>query len=217
MSVTLTVAANAAVQFLGALDSGEGLSTQQVADALIAANNVLSNLTNEQTLAFQILIAEQTKALAAFVDQQSVEGAPLAARQGKQGLVKVDELTWEGNALAVAYTLAGGTYTPATYTAPSYNAPSFTTPSFAPGTVPQFADATTPLTLPAGWYRALNLELAIELAPQYDVAPSASLLKQAAEARAAANPVPNRTPIPGTSGQAVVPEPQSTEAMPQAR
>jgi hypothetical protein len=73
--------------------------------------------------------------------------------------------------------------------------------------MPQFADNTTPLTLPAAYVRALVLSLAIELAPQYDVAPTPTLMKQALEARRAASPVPGKVPVPGTDGQEDVPPP----------
>jgi hypothetical protein len=210
MSVTLTVAAQAAVQFLGTLDSGEGLSTQQLADALLAANNILSNLTNEQTLAVQILIAEQAKILTALTYRQAAEVAPLVTRQGQQGLFQLTELSREGVAIATSFTLAAGVYTAGTFTPATYTGASVTAPSFAPGTPPQFADNTTPITLPVGWYRLLNFLLAIELAPQYSVAPSDALLKDAAQALAAATPVPNKTPVPGTGGQPIA-LPESTD------
>jgi hypothetical protein len=129
MSLSLAQAALAAAQFLGVMDSGEALSSQQNLDALAAANNLLDNWTNEQVQL--IKLAVQT------------------------------------------FTLAGGTYTP--------------------GTVPQFPDVNTPITIPAGYTRALTLGLAIELAPQYGMQPSQALLKQYAEARAAAAPLTVRT------------------------
>jgi len=67
------------------------------------------------------------------------------------------------------YTLAGGTYTPATQ--------------------PSFANPTTPITLPLAYIRALELNLAIELSPEYGVQPTQALVKQAAEARKAATPI----------------------------
>lgn len=123
-TISLTTAANVAAQFLGVLDSGESLSSQQLNDAQGAANNMLENWTNEQT---------------SFLRQA-----------------------------LTAFTLAGGTYTA--------------------GTLLQFPDATTPLNIPAGYLRAIELNLALELAAQYDVDPSAALIRQAAEARAAACP-----------------------------
>ena len=71
-------------------------------------------------------------------------------------------------AAIAGFALAGGTYTPAPLL--------------------QFADMTTPLTVPSGYVRAIELGLAIELAPQYDTAPSQTLVHQANEARAAATP-----------------------------
>lgn len=124
-NLSLTAVAQAAVQFLGVLDAGEGLSAQQLADALAAANNLLDNWTVEQVRALNVIL--QT------------------------------------------FTLAGGTYTP--------------------GAVIQFPDTTTAIALPAGYPRALELGLAIELAPQYSMPVSPELQRDLAEARAAASPL----------------------------
>lgn len=72
-------------------------------------------------------------------------------------------------AIVPIFSLAGGTYTP--------------------GTILAFPDTTTPLAIPLGYFRAIQLGLAIELAPQYDMQPSPALLKNFAEARSAANPL----------------------------
>lgn len=173
MSLSLTTAATAAAQFLGVLDSGESLSSQQLTDALTAANNLLASLYEEQYLAFQELVTEQYREGLILVQQQARVGAPLA----------------------LAYSLLGGTYT-----APTYNQP-----SISPGTMPQFPDVSSLITLPTGWQRAFTLALAIELAPQYDMEPSQALLKQYAEARAAVNPMPGKVPVPGMSAQSEVP------------
>jgi hypothetical protein len=124
-SITLTNTANAAAQNLGVLDSGEGLSNQQLLDAKLAANQLLANWT-----------VEQVRVL---------------------------------NAIVATFNLAGGTYTPATTL--------------------QFADLTTAISVPDGYGRALTLGLAVELAPQFDIQPSGALLKNLAEARAAASPL----------------------------
>jgi hypothetical protein len=123
-TINLTTYANAAAQFLGILDSGEALSTQQIADALPAANQLLESWYTEQVLAINIQLA--------------------------------------------SFTLSAGTYTP--------------------DTMPQFADTTTALTLPAAWDRALKLCLAVELAPQYDMQPSESLAAEAVRAYQSATP-----------------------------
>lgn len=174
ISVTLTTIATLAVQFTGQIDSGEGLSTQQLTDATTAANFVLDSWWQEQALAIQILINKQSRDMALLVDK----------------------LARLGTALAASYTVAGGSYTAATYTAPSYNA----------GSVPQFANATTPINLPDGIPLALSWALAVgELGAQYSAQVTPAMLRSAAQARAACNPVPNRIPIPGTAGQATVP------------
>lgn len=167
-TVTLTQAATAAAQFLGVLDPGEGLSAQQLTDALNVANNLLESLWQEQTLALQVIVTEQAKAVTIFLDSLSKQAAPLVQ----------------------AYTLAAGAYTAALGTPPSYT----------PGTMPQFADNTTPITLPLGYIRILKLELAVELAAQYDMTPSPAVVAQLAEARAAANPKLGTAPVPGTAG-----------------
>ncbi len=139
MSISLTTVATAAAQFLGVLDSGEGLSAQQLIDARLAANGVLDNWTVEQVNIINALVAN----------------LPLAA----------------------------GVYTPVA--------------------VLQFADATTPITLPAGYTLPLELELAIILAPQYDVAPSAALAQSAAAAKARMNPIMGMIrsiPVPESPG-----------------
>lgn len=133
MSITLTAAATAAAQFLEVLDSGEALSSQQLADALLVANNLLESWWEAQVLAINVQLA--------------------------------------------AFTLAAGTYTPAT--------------------TPQFADTTTPITIPSGWVRALKLGLAIEISSQYAVAPSQALLQQFSEAINVVTPVPARVPKGG--------------------
>lgn len=123
-SLSLTQAANDACLFIGVLDSGESLSSQQYSDALRVANNMLESWTSEQVQFIKAAIA--------------------------------------------GFALAGGTYTPAATL--------------------QFQDTTTPLTVPAGYVRAITLGLGIELAPQYDTVPSQTLVHQANEARAAATP-----------------------------
>ena len=61
-TLTLTAAATQAAQYLGVLDSGENLSTQQLADALLAANNLLDAWTNEQIRIIQAIVAAFTLA-----------------------------------------------------------------------------------------------------------------------------------------------------------
>jgi hypothetical protein len=107
------------------LDSGEGLSSQQLADALLWCNALLDNWYIEQVRTLNTIVQN--------------------------------------------FTLSAGTYTPSA--------------------TPVFADATTPITLPAGYFRALALAMALELAGQYRMEPPAAVLKGYQEARAACVPL----------------------------
>jgi hypothetical protein len=140
-SFSLTQIYQGAMQYLMVLDSGEGGSTQQIADALAAANDLLDNWTTEQAQTINVLLKTFTM---------------------------------------------------------------LNNPTFTPGTALQFADATTPLALPAGYGRALKLAMAVELAPQYDTTPSPALIKNLREARPAASILAAR--ISGSAPQADAPE-----------
>lgn len=179
MAISLTTAANSAAQFLGILDSGESLSSQQLTDAFGVANRLLQSWFQEQSLAMQVMVNAHQVRLTQFIDTLFLEGEPLA----------------------VAYTLANGSYTKATSSGPS----------FIPGSLPQFVDQVTPLAIATGYDRILTLALAIELAPQYGVIPSADLLKQYTESRAAANPMPGKVPIPGMSAESAAAPAGTTE------
>jgi hypothetical protein len=104
-------------------------------------------------------------------------GETLSAQQEADALEAVNNMleSWVNEQVQMirlvlqTFTLAGGTYTPAA--------------------VLQFANATTPLVIPAGYVRAIQLAAAIELAPQYDMQPSPALVKTYTEARAAATPL----------------------------
>lgn len=119
--------------------------------------------------------------LFSWFQEQNLTMQELILEQGRLGL-----------AWAVAYSLAAGTYIP---------------PSWAPSSAPQFPDTVTPITLPAGYQRALETSLGIELAPQYDVPVMPALAGIAREARAAVNPVPGKRPVPGQSAESEAPVP----------
>ena len=78
--------------------------------------------------------------------------------------------------LVVLYTLAAGTYTPAA--------------------VPVFANNSTPISLPLGVARALEFNLAVELAGQYALPVPPNVSKQASESRFTATPVMINPPRP---------------------
>ena len=131
---------------------------------------------------------EQTLALQELLSEQQYAGTVFVAGQNRVTAP-----------LVLAFNMAGGFYQPPVYT-PGY---------FNPGVVPQFGSINGSVNVPAGYGRALMLGLAVELCPQYDMQPSPALLKNLAEARAAASPVPGKVPVPGTSGTQAVPPPGS--------
>jgi len=181
----------------------EALSSQQITDCLAIANDLLANWTNEQTMAVQILINEQSKALQLLIDKMSREAAPLVTRQAKDGSVTLSEQNLFASPLATAFTLSGGTYTEAPsrlrLTRPRRSRPRRSQdPASAVRGRYHGADAAR------GVARAPQTAMGIEIAGWFGVTPSASLVADAKEARAAAFPVPNRVPIPGTAGQALV-------------
>jgi hypothetical protein len=99
-TISLTAAANSAAQFLGVLDSGESLSTQQVNDAFLVANRLLGNLYQEQLAGAQEWVTQKNKEIQALIDTQfSVLG----------GLFYAYSLAL--NAVTIA-TLTGHTVTP---------------------------------------------------------------------------------------------------------
>lgn len=129
--------------------------------------------------------------LANWTNEQTAGMALLIAQQAKIGLAFVAKQVAEGYPLSIAYTLAGGTYVAATYSAPT----------FTPSAVFQFPDKTTPISLPAGVDRALQLALSVELAPQYGKQASPDVQRQLAKAMAAAFPMPMKALTPGVEDQ----------------
>jgi hypothetical protein len=57
--MTLTQCATAAAQYLGILDSGEGLSSQQLSDALIAINNMIDGWSGDRLMALSAGVVSQ--------------------------------------------------------------------------------------------------------------------------------------------------------------
>lgn len=168
--------------------------------AITQALNVLGRLfpgetpsTSEQNDA--LLIVNQM--LANWYNEQLLALSVLLSEQNNAGLELIAKQGMETAPLVASYVLASATYT----------APSYTAGSVAGGTIPQFADLSTPLTLPTGYDLAVVLGLAVELAPVYGVAASNDLIQDFTMARAAANPVPGRIPIPGTGFQGTIPPP----------
>lgn len=182
MSLTGGQAVTSALLQLGVFDPGETPNTSEQNACLLVANQMLANWFQEQALAIQTLISEQDQAGNMFIDEQKRSTNPLVT----------------------AFVLAGGTYTPPSYSAGSYTA----------GSVPAFPDLTTSQTFPEGYDWAIVTGLAVALIPQYGSAVTASvqvLLQQYQAAKAQANPVPGRIPVPGAGMQGSVPPPTGSQ------
>lgn len=76
-SYNLTAVATAAVQYLGVLDSGEGLSTAQKNDALTVANQLLESWYTDQVLAVRIQLAAFTLAAGTYTPATMLQFADL--------------------------------------------------------------------------------------------------------------------------------------------
>ncbi|HEY6345666.1 MAG TPA: hypothetical protein VIY49_29555 [Bryobacteraceae bacterium] len=140
--------------------------------------------------------------LDSWTNEETLSLQMLAKEQAAALQILIDQQTRTFLPVSTGYTLSDGTYTAAMFT-PS---------SFTPGGVLQFANTAASITAPAGYARALALALAVEMAPYWQTAASADLVRQLAEARAAASPVPQKLPIPGTSGQGTIPRPNDAQS-----
>lgn len=281
-TMTLTACANSAAQFFGALDSGESLSTQQIADALSAVNNLIDNWSIDRLMAVSaglstVATSPGTISYALGTRVSMVESASVLTPSPSLPLKVCNAVEWSSipdrgvsgsfirllmellpdrpdvltlmqpiaipsntilaplihllldktgdradliialatSGITNAAALAGLIRMPGTPQGPA-KAPDMLTilacmnnqPRYlfydrgnptgtiylagAPqsGTVQlvtwtalsQFADATTPLTMPPGFARVLQLAAAIELAPQFETAPSERLLADHADA-----------------------------------
>ena len=195
-SVNLTTVAQAAVQFLGVLDSGEGLSTQQKTDALAVANNLLDNWSSEgvfiptDTIIKAIPVVAGTQSYTIGASQTintarpvKIEAASFLNSSGEGGPIEVvDEKKWaslpdrQGQSNHCRFLFYDRGYPTGTiYLSP---VPLSTNPTlelhvFAPLT--EFADLTTTISFAPGYLRPFELALAVELAPQYDMQPSETL------------------------------------------
>ena len=195
-TLTLTQCATAAARFLGVLDSGESLSAQQLADALVAINALIDNWSSEQLM----VPAVNVQPFTLFTGQQkytigpganfniarpvAIEAAALILiinGQTTQFPVEVlDAIKWSSipDRGASANFVRFLFYDRASPTGNVYVSPvplggSIELTMWTPLT--QFADATTAVTMLPAYTRALQLAAALELAPQYDVQPSEAL------------------------------------------
>ncbi len=202
MSITLTATALAAVQELGVLDSGEGLSAQQLADALAACNIMFDNWSSEGLFALSDIITpfalstgvqSYTIGTGQFINitrPMRIVAASFKNSSGPGGALEVlPETAWtripdrqRQSWIIEKLFWDRGNPTGNVYVSPVPQGATLSAEIHTYVPLTQFADATTPITVLPGYTRIINLGLAIELAPQYDMAPSPATLAKFADA-----------------------------------
>jgi hypothetical protein len=202
MATSLTQAATAAAQFLHVLDPGESLSAQQLADALAACNNMLDSWSSDEgmilastELSFNTAAGTQSytigpgMTIASTPAPRSIKAASASLTAGPGApLSVVDLLQWnqipdrQSQSWHPKFVYHDhGSPTGIIYLSPvpigilAVKLDTWTA-------LTQFADTTTPITILPGYLRLIELGLALELAPQYVVTPSQTLVALFADA-----------------------------------
>jgi hypothetical protein len=190
MSLTLTAAITQAAAQLGLLDSGEGLSAQQITDGLFDAKNMIDNWSSEGVMVLSevvstipmvsgieayVLSPRPMKVVAASHEIQAYGafGAnPVAVLAMEQFYQIPDRESTSLFVKAIGYDR--GFPNGSIYCSPRPYGGTMQLITYTPLT--QFADATTPLVMLPGYERLIVLGLAIESASRYNMTPSETLV-----------------------------------------
>ncbi len=194
-TLTLTAAATAAAQFLMVIDPGEGLSTQQITDALAVANDLLDNWSSDQLFVPAVTLTTKTVTqnfqgpYALGFSALAIEAAAFTNSGGPGGPLEVcDAEKWsripdrESASYILKYLFFDRQTTSHFYVSPLPQGSSLSVELTTWAALTQFADATTAITMLPGYALPFKLALALVLAPQYDVEPSKTLIANAQEA-----------------------------------
>lgn len=212
MSITATDVITTALIFLGALDPGEAPNSSELNDGLARLNDMLDtwslermnifsvssalyNLTNTISVytigtGQTINVARPLKIEAANVVMPSTGTGNLI----RKPLELVNDVQWSHiSQKSMAASMPSKMYYD--YGFPTGNISLWPTPTFGSSSrqvelfvwnpLTQFADLTTAVTFPAGYARAIRTAMAIELATEYALQPSQTLIQQATESKAA--------------------------------
>lgn len=204
-SQSLTTVATAAAQYLGILDSGGALSTQQLNDALAAMNGVLENWSAEELMIPGLLLqvfsltagtasytigtgltfnVVRPLEIEAAVHKNMMNGVaydtPIKVINASEW-ASIDNRGQSNNLISYLF-----------YDRALSNAKVYVSPVPLGGSIEltmwsaltQFADLTTAITLPPGYVLPLTYALAMALAPQYLMPPTEALVKNAMDATA---------------------------------
>lgn len=180
----------AAAGQLGLLDTGEGLSAQQITDGLFDANNMIDNWSSEgvmvlgEVVSTVNMVSGQEAYLLSPRPMKVVAAAHEVTAYGAFGTYPVAVLSMqdfykipdrESTSLFVkAIGYDRGYPTGTIYCAPRPYGGTMQLITYAPLT--QFPDITTPITPLPGYDRLIVFGLAIESAPRYNMTPSETLV-----------------------------------------
>lgn len=204
-SLTLTTLAQDAAKYLMVLDAGGTLSSNQLDDALAAANDMLDSWSSEELMIPALSL--ETFALSAGVAAYSIGAAltwntvrPMAIEAAvhvntmysspyETPIKVVNAAEWAAidnrgqSNLLIDYLF---------YDRAQTNGKCYVSPIPLGGNIQltlwkaltQFTDKTTPITVPAGYPLPMKLALAMLIAPMYDLAPTEALTKSYMDAMA---------------------------------
>jgi hypothetical protein len=204
-SLTLTTLATDATKYLMVLDAGGALSSTQLDDALAAANDMLDSWSSEQIMVPSISL--ETFALTGGTASYTIGSAltwntvrPMvieaAVHKNTMNAAPYDTPIKVVNAAEWASIDNRGQINQLIqflfYDRAQTNAKVYVSPIPLGGSIEltlwkaltQFADKTTPITVPAGYPLAMKLALAMLLAPMYDMAPTDAMVKAYSDAMA---------------------------------
>lgn len=196
MAITLITLATAAVEDIGVLDSGGGLSASQIAQALAAANTMLDNWSSQKLLVARGLLqsqaytaATQSYALTA-VKVEAAHNILAAGPSNKINVLNAEQWSALPDRQRQSYLIENCFYDRAATTPKIYfSAIPVATSGSAELTLwvamAQFVDATTLYTLLPGYQQLMQFGLAMVLAPKYQRTPSPQLKENYEQALAA--------------------------------
>lgn len=200
LSYSLTQIANAAAQRLVIIDSGGSLSTQQLTDALAYVNNLLDSWSSQRLYAIQAVVTNfvLTAGVSSYGTAAVFGSRPVAIESagasfsGFAGEVKiVDGVTFLSDPdrqntgpLPKRMFYDRGYPNGNIYLEPiPGNAATLTLYTWTALTA--FADKTTPITFPPAYARLVTAGVALEMASQFSITPSAGLIQEFSDASAA--------------------------------
>lgn len=193
-----------ALRKIGQIESGEVPTADEYADALETLNDILDSLNNERLMCFALQTetltlanADNTYTVGTSGDLNTTRPVEIVSAYIVSGTISYpveiiseeeyaeiqDKATTSDWPTHLVYrpTIASSLGTVVVYPTPNGTA---TLKLVTRIPLSSIASTATTVTLPPGWNRYLTNQLAIEIAPEYQITPSPSVLKAASEALA---------------------------------